>query len=155
MVGYLLGIHIPEFKSPYPGVYCPEWAHTAVPSMEDVVYTTLFRYMAPHWVNSGAMSFAVTVLAKNQPAIDAWFWNGFGLAVIDAICRPNPIDASVPTDLLIRRTTSDDLMAVANLLADHNLYMMTPPVSLVVNNDISAASILNRINRPDQADMDC
>lgn len=149
MVGYLFGIHIPEFKSPYPGAYCPEWAHAVVSGMEDIVYTALFKYMAPYWVNSGARSFAVTVLAHNQPAIDAWYWNGFGLAVIDAICPPNPIDANASIDLLIRRTTSDDLMAVTNLLADHNLYMMAPPVSLVVNNDISAASILSRIKRPD------
>jgi hypothetical protein len=25
MVGYLLGMHLPEFMSPLPGVYCPEW----------------------------------------------------------------------------------------------------------------------------------
>ena len=57
MVGYLLGIHVPESKSRYRRVCCPEWAHTAVPGTEDVAYATLFRYMAPDWVSSGAISF--------------------------------------------------------------------------------------------------
>lgn len=151
MVGYLCGIQIPEFKSPYPGVYCPEWANAVVPGREDDVYTALFSRISPYWAHAGAVSFAVTVLAMNQSAINVWNWNGFGLAVIDAICPPGPIGISAPKDLLIRRATSDDLMAITSLLNDHNRYMQTPPVSLLVSNDISADSILNKINRSDHA----
>ncbi len=148
IVGYLLGMLLPEFKSPFPGVYCPEWAHAVAPANEDMVYTALFQYLAPSWVRAGAVSFAVTILARYQPAIDDWFWNGFGLAVIDAVRPPTPIEVSVPSDLLIRQTTGDDLAAITALLADHNRYMSRPPVSLAMHNDISPECLLDRINRP-------
>jgi len=73
-------MHIQEFKGPHPGVYCPEWASAVAVGNEDAAYTALFRYLSPQWVSEGAVAFAVSILAGSQSALDAWFWNGFGLA---------------------------------------------------------------------------
>lgn len=112
-----------------------------------MVYTALFRHLAPQWVHAGAVTFAVTLLAQHQAAVDAWCWNGFGLVVIDAVRPPTLIDTRVPSGLHIRQAMSEDVIAVTTLLVDHSRYMSAPPVCLVSNNDLSPESIHNRINK--------
>lgn len=158
VVGYLIGMHIPEFKGLHPGVYCPEWANAATFGNEDAINTALFQYLSPEWSRNGAVTYAITILAGSESSLDAWFWNGFGVSVIDAVRQPVSINAVLPDGLQIRQVKSNDLTVVTNILANHNHYLSLPPVSLFVDNNVSKESICNRLDQTDHvmwiAEMD-
>lgn len=53
------------------------------------IYSMLYQEAAKKWVQAGILSHAVALYAHDQEAERSFFWNGFGLRCIDAIC---PLD---------------------------------------------------------------
>ena len=85
LAGYLSWWVVDRFRgSPRRGAYVPEWAHGALPGREARAYRALYRAAATEWTATGCRVHAITLLANDDEARDAWFWNGFGLAVVDA-----------------------------------------------------------------------
>ncbi len=69
------------------GAYVPEWGHACLETGKEKIYRALYRRAAEIWATAGCLVHAITLLAHDHTAEKSWFWNGFGLTVIDAI-RP-------------------------------------------------------------------
>lgn len=98
LVGFLLGITIPSFKSPQKGAFCPEWAHVAVGPGKRRIYQLMYEKISSRWIESGCFTHGITVFAHDSETIDTWFWSNFGLETVDAIRDLSPLNGSTSSE---------------------------------------------------------
>ncbi len=157
LVGYLAWLRAPHFRdTPRLGAYCPEWAHAADGPDRAAVYRALYRAVSTHWAAAACQVHAITLLAGDAAAERAWFWNGFGLTVIDAIRSLDPLDARAlrfasPSPLVspkgegghgglsIRPAAPADIETLVALDAEHWRHYTQPPVFMAPHPSTDAA----------------
>lgn len=111
-----------------PGVYSPEWGHAAIEERRQPIYRALYRPAAALWTEGGARMHALSLLAHDRAGVEAWFWNGFGLTVIDAMRWIEPIDSVEDPALPIRKAFTDQAEALSQLDIEHNQHYSQPPI---------------------------
>ncbi len=130
LLGYLAWWEIERFRgSARRGAYVPEWAHGAAAGRRAEIYAALYRAASARWAESRCEVHAITLLANDQEGREAWFWSGFGLAVVDAV-RPAVSLVPIPkTELTIRRASGEtDWLALARLDAEHVAHYSAAPL---------------------------
>jgi GNAT superfamily N-acetyltransferase len=108
--------------------YVPEWGHATRPEGRADIYRALYRAASAQWAAAGNQVHAISLLAHDDVAREAWFWNGFGLLVVDAVRACLPLSPAAPTSLTIRRATDADAPALAALDAEHVAHYAAPPI---------------------------
>jgi GNAT superfamily N-acetyltransferase len=108
--------------------YVPEWAHGAAREARGRIYRALYRAASTAWVADGCDVHAITVLAGETATMDTWFWNGFGLAVVDGVRATTPLGAPPPEGFSVRMATLQDAPTLATLDTEHNRHYEEPPV---------------------------
>ena len=108
--------------------YCPEWGHAAVSESRRQIYNALYRAAATQWAAASCHVHAITLLAHDKAAETTWFWNGFGLTVVDAIRAMEPLESITPTPLTIRKATLDDVETLSQLEREHWQHYTQAPV---------------------------
>jgi len=142
MVGYLTGIVIPEFKCSRKGVYCPEWGHSAVENREREVYEAMYSVISEQWGDEGCVSTGITILANEKESVDSWFWNGFGMFVIDGARELELLPDQKESDIEIRMAVEADADALVPLIEEHDRYMKGAPTFLDHGEEDVKASIM-------------
>lgn len=126
----------------------PVWGHATVPEHRADIYRALYRAACRQWSAAGCHAHAISVLASDTEGQKAWFWNGFGLTVVDAI-RPT---TSLGTTFLprgpIRRATVDDADTVAALEREHRRHYAQPPVLMAVDARVDVEQIRTFLRDP-------
>jgi len=120
LVGFLLGMAIPEFRGKR-GAYSPEWANSARAEDGREIYREMYAHLSARWVADGCFTHLITLLAHDREAIDAWHWLGFGLAAVDAIRDLTPVQGT-SADVEIRRAGLEDIeqaMTLSHALWQH------------------------------------
>ena len=131
LVGYLGWWIVEQFRgTDRRGAYCPEWAHAAVGDNQQAIYQALYRAAATQWAQRGCQVHAITLLAHDSVAERAWFWQGFGLTVVDAIRPMQPLGMAPPAGLTIRPATVADSAMLVTLDAEHCLHYALPPTCM-------------------------
>lgn len=149
LVGFLTWWEVDGFRgAPRRGAYVPEWGYGARAGRRAEIYRALYRPAAAQWVSRGCTVHAITLLAGDEEAQAAWFWNGFGLAVVDAVRPVTPLDPAPRCSLSIRRANVDDAAALSELDAEHVQHYVAPPVFMAPPNADSAATFAEFIQRP-------
>ncbi len=116
LVGYLGWYLVENFRgTERKGAYVPEWAHAAVQGEITGIYQALYRAAGERWAEAGCQVHAISLLAQDQPAQHAWYWNGFGLAVIDGIRSTQPLEPAPKCQLTIRKATSEDAAGLTQI----------------------------------------
>lgn len=152
MVGCLGWWLVDGFRdTPRRGAYCPEWAHATLEESRQSIYRALYRAAAAQWLETGCQVHAITLLANDQAAVNTWFWNGFGLTVVDALRPITPINAPVPTGYSLRKATSEEVEPLALLEAEHWQHYAQPPTLMVVNAANTTEELLGFLNNPDNS----
>jgi ribosomal protein S18 acetylase RimI-like enzyme len=150
--GYLVWFVADRFRgTARKGAYCPEWGHACVAENPAAVYRAMYRAAAQAWAEAGCQTHAITVFAGDQDAVEAWFWNGFGLAVVDAARPMRPLDAPRATGLRIRPATALDAQDLAALDAEHCRHYAESPVFMPPHAGESAADFAEFLVRPDNS----
>jgi GNAT superfamily N-acetyltransferase len=93
----------------------------------------LYRAAAGEWSAQGVNTHAVSLLADDAAAREAWFWHGFGLTVVDAV---RPVDAPIPTAALppqasLRMAGPADTHLLAEIEAEHWQHYCQPPTLMM------------------------
>lgn len=129
LAGYLLWLYDDTFRgTDRKGAYVPEWAHGAVEGGKPAIYRALYRAASEQWDAAGCKTHAITLLANDKEAEKTWYWNCFGLLVVDAI-RPAETIGELPgTSLTIRKASLEDASGLAELDAEHCRHYTAPPV---------------------------
>lgn len=131
LVGYLSWYVVEQFRgTERTGAYCPEWAHGARAEDAARIYRGLYRAAAGRWQAAGCGVHTLTLLAHEDEAREAWFWNGFGLSVVDAIRWTEPLAAAAPHGLALRRAAPGDARFLAEIEAEHCRHYAAPPVQM-------------------------
>ena len=117
--------------------YVPEWAHATIEEHKPAIYRHLYRAAADCWSDAGCDMHAITLLASDQTAVDTWFWNGFGLTVVDAIRSIGPLSFEtgralvVPPGYTVRKASLADTEALSELEKEHARHYSQSPVLMV------------------------
>jgi ribosomal protein S18 acetylase RimI-like enzyme len=149
ILGYLAWYLVSNFRgTPRLGAYVPEWGHAAVDKGKTTIYQTLYRAAAEQWADAGCQVHAITLLAQDREAEQAWFWQGFGLAVVDAVRAVRPLGTLPQTSLHIRQATVEDAAALTILDAEHWRHYSQPPIFMTARNGLDAAGNIAFLSRP-------
>jgi GNAT superfamily N-acetyltransferase len=149
LAGYLAWWQSADFRrSGRRGAYVPEWGHGTLPERRTEIYRALYRAAATEWAAAGNAVHAISILAHDDAARETWFWNGFGLAVVDAARPVAPLDPPVSTPLTIRRATANDAEAISALDAEHVRHYAAPPVFMAPAKADDPAFFRDFISRP-------
>ncbi|MDH5187049.1 MAG: GNAT family N-acetyltransferase [candidate division WOR-3 bacterium] len=130
LVGYLIGSLLPNWRGRR-SVYIPVWANSVREENRRRILEQMYTLLSLRWVANGCFTHLITVLAQDKEIIDALFWLGFGMAVIDAMQEIKEIQSPV-ADIEIRKATSDDLATIVSLCHEHQRYMAGPPIFMAM-----------------------
>ena len=112
--------------------YVPVWGHAAAVDGKEAIYRALYREAARQWDDALCRAHAITLLAHDEAAVRTWFWNGFGLTVVDAVRpvrAPGLPDSRVGVrGINLRAARVEDAQALADLEAEHWQHYTQPPV---------------------------
>lgn len=129
LLGYMGWYLVPDFRSTSRQIaYVPEFGHAAHPDWVSNVYQALYQKASEIWTHARAQGYAITLLAHNQAERDFWFWNGFGLLVVDAIRPAKTLEHSPRSQLAIRKATAEDSADLYMLDEEHCQHYTRPPV---------------------------
>jgi len=136
LVGYLGGMLLPQLKGKDRGAFCPEWGHAVCADLPPLerrrIYRRLYEAIGEQWLREGRLNHAVSILAHDRDAVDAWFWSTFGLLVVDVVRDLSPV-ASAPgsaAGVAIRPATPDDAQRLLPVFAEHVAYYRRAPIWL-------------------------
>ena len=129
LVGYLAYMLLDNFRDAgRRAAYSPEWGHAAAPGYQAQAYRRMYRDAAARWAEQACQVHAITLLAHDDESLHTWFWNGFGMAVVDAVRSMQPLERQPHTQLSIRRASVADAPALAALELEHRRYYTLSPV---------------------------
>ncbi len=149
LVGYMGWYLIDHFRNTdRKSAYCPEWGHAVLEGAAGSIYQVIYREAAAQWRKDGCQAYAITLLADDQPAERFWFWNGFGMIVVDAIRSITPVNIPNPSSLFIRTAQIDDAEVIAMLEAEHYRHYSEPPISMAPQPPEDAAAYRKLLSQP-------
>lgn len=149
LVGYLGWWLVEDFRGAgRKAAYCPEWAHGAADGRKTAICRALYRAAAAAWAEAGCQVHAITLLAHDRAALETWFWNGFGLLVVDAVRPMRGLGGLPASALQFRAATADDASALAALDAAHCRHYSAPPIFMAPRQGESAADWAEFLTRP-------
>lgn len=152
LLGYLAWYLVPNFRgTPRLGAYIPEWGHAVVAEGKTAVYRALYRAAAAQWSAAGCQVHAITLLTQDRGVERIWFWQGFGLTVVDAVRAVRPLDTSPKTALQIRQATQEDAASLAVLDAEHWQHYTQPPILMTARTGLDAAGTVAFLSRPNNS----
>jgi len=148
-VGYMSWYIVDHFrKTDRKGAYCPEWGHSSVEEAKPRIYRAMYRVAAAQWAAAGCQVHCVTLLAQDRTAEQVWFWNGFGLIVVDGVRPMRPLDSPCSTTVSIRKATQADAPILAILDVEHCRHYGTSPVFMVPPHNNDAAEFAEFLSLP-------
>lgn len=149
LAGYLGWFVVDGFRgAPRRAAYVPEWGHATLVERRPDIYRALYRAAAGQWSAAGCGVHAITLLAHDQIAQHTWFWNGFGLLVVDAVRPMQPLAAPARTDLAVRAATLDDVAHLAALDAEHCQHYVRAPIFMTPRTGDSADQFAGFLSQP-------
>src|SRR5512140_2713655 len=114
VIGYLGWFVVDDFRgSGRRAAYCPEWGHASLEADAQQVYRGLYQAAAARWTESGCKVHAISLLSSDKVAETTWFWNGFGLVVVDALRPMLPLQVTAPQTVEIRKAVAEDAPVIA------------------------------------------
>ncbi len=125
--GYLLGLPIPGFFGNQKGVLVPVYAHAAKSADRTRLYRDMYASLAAKWVDAGYLNHAITAYADDAEVREAFFWNCFGLQVVDAIRSLQPVAAEAP-GVSVRLATPDDAKVIVPLFEGLARHIASSPI---------------------------
>ena len=133
LVGYLTAMVIDNFRDAgRRAAYVPEWGHAAAAGYQAQAYRLMYRDAAAQWAAQACQVHAITLLAHDEESLNTWFWNGFGMLVVDAVRPVQPLERELHTQLSIRRAIVTDAAAIAALDVEHCHYYTQSPVFMTL-----------------------
>jgi len=151
LVGYLSGMLLPSFRGSERGVYCPEWGHAACGESPGSVYDLMYSEISRAWVGEGCLNQALTVLTGDRPALDAWFWLGFGMIVVDAVRGLEAVEpASWTPDagITVRLASPAEGSHLLSIKREHTRYYREGPIFLPKREPHDAAEVERELASP-------
>jgi len=129
LVGYLCWFLVDRFRATERrGAYVPEWGHGCVDENKARIIRAMYRAAGEIWAAAGCQVHAITLLANDHSAEKAWFWNGFGLTVVDAIRPMGSLQEPPKMSLDLRKAVPADAKSLTELDQEHWSHYSSSPI---------------------------
>jgi GNAT superfamily N-acetyltransferase len=149
VTGYLSWFLVDDFRgSGRKAAYVPEWGHACHETQKMHTYRALYRQAAQIWAAAGCQVHAITLLAYDHTAETTWFWNGFGLTVVDSVRPMLPLDFPYSTPVNIRMALEPDVPALVRLDHEHHQHYLRSPIFIPPRTVLNAQENMEFISRP-------
>lgn len=149
VLGYISWYIVKGFRNTQRlAAYCPEWGHAAAPESALAIYRALYTAAAEIWSSAGCDTHALTLLAGDPRLENFWFWNGFGMAVVDALRPMDGLGVGPAPELRLRKAGVQDAETLAILEAEHRAHYSRPPVLMASRPVDDAAAIAEFVAEP-------
>ena len=149
LVGYLCWFLVDRFRdTDRKGAYVPEWGHTCIEKDKTRLYQALYQSAGRIWHDSGCQVHAITLLSQDQVAEKTWYWNGFGLTVVDIIRPMKLLGIAYQTPFTIRRATAADASALTRLDAEHRQHYAQSPIFMAPRSILNTSENIEYLSRP-------
>lgn len=129
LLGFLGWYEVDDMRSTgRKAAYVPVSAHSAAAQEAPAVYRALYEAAALRWEQQGCRTLAVSLLANDALMHSFWFWNNFGMGVVDAIRPTEPVPAVLGEGIRVRRAGVEDAEVLAALEYEHACHYLRSPV---------------------------
>lgn len=132
LTGFLAGMAVGELFGLSRGIYIPLYAHGAKGADRGHLYQRLYAAASDIWVEKGHLSHVITMHAHDKEALDAWFWQDFGLRCVDSV---RPLTDVLPQGTAgydIRRILPGEAALLLELHREHWRYYRNAPMFMHV-----------------------
>ncbi len=126
LVGFLTGFQISDFFGKR-AFYSPEWAQGAEEPGTREIVEELYQAASARWLADGCAIHAVTIMAHDRAAIEAWQWLGFGLCAADGLRDLEPVPGG-SGHIHVRRAEPQEVAEVTAFGRALEKHMTDPPV---------------------------
>jgi GNAT superfamily N-acetyltransferase len=133
--GFLTGMEAGELFGASRGIYIPIYGHGAKGRDRQLIYQQLYAASSDIWVRKGLFSHVITMYAHDDIAVNAWFWQDFGLRCVDAIRPLDDISVIGKESFDIRRIQPHDAETLLELHKEHWRYYKNAPMFMHVYDD--------------------
>ncbi len=134
-LGYIGAFFVDHFRDTDRKVaYCPEWGHGLLPNADQRIYRALYRMASAEWSAAGCHGHAISLLTHDPAIQKTWFWQGFGMIVVDALRSLTPVNDRQPQGYTVRQATADDIPALVEIETEHWQHYAQPPLFMVSDN---------------------
>jgi GNAT superfamily N-acetyltransferase len=106
--------------------YIPEYCHAVMANGRDV-YRAMYTGLSRIWASQQCASQAITILAHDKDALEAWFTMGFGMTGVDALRDFSLLQGNV-ADIKIRRADVEDVEVLLAQDMAINHHLAAPPI---------------------------
>ena len=128
-IGYLGWFTIDDFRhTGRRAAYCPAWGHATIQRDREQIYHLLHQAACEQWTNAGCQTHTITLLAHDKHAAQSFFFNAFGVTVIDAIRPIGTVNRVPDAGATIRKATLADLDTLATLESEHRRHYPRSPI---------------------------
>lgn len=129
LVGFLVGYPIQQLFGEVMGVYTPLYGHGVIKENRSFIYQELYGETAKEWVTRGYLTHCITLWGHDEKIISNWFWLGFGLRCVDAICCIEEMDLDEgPLDYVVKEMTPSSISSLTELHRLHHQYFSLSPL---------------------------
>jgi GNAT superfamily N-acetyltransferase len=151
LAGYLGWVLIDDFRDTgRRAALVIDWMSAAAENLEERVYRALYRQAAGQWNEQRASIHAISLLAGSR-AERAWFWHGFGLAVVNAIRSTRAIGAPTPPGFSLRKAELADAPLLSRLEAEHCQHYSAPPVLMPARQSSTPQEMTEFLSQPENS----
>ncbi len=149
LAGYMGWYIVENFReADITGAYVPIWGHATAGNAVAAVYRAMYRTASAYWATRGCGVHAISLLADDKPAEKIWFWNGFGMALVDAIRPTVPLNVKPVEDLTVRKAQIQDAELIAVLDREHWRHYSEPPIFMATHPSITPDECREFISGP-------
>ncbi|ERJ12181.1 GNAT family N-acetyltransferase [Haloplasma contractile] len=137
VVGFITAYYIDEFKGTVRGALSlPHMHGVKVGYDQSKIYNLLYKEASMRWTNKECYTHCMLVYNGDYDTLNTWFYNGFGLLVIDAVrdlnCIPLP---DIKDDITIRQANPYDVPRMVSLLQGIKRHLKSAPIFLTVDDE--------------------
>lgn len=126
-LGFLAGYPADGLFGHDRGVYSPLYGHSTIVAGRAEIYEILYAKAAALWVGENLLSHALTMYAYDRENVDHWFWRGFGMRCVDAVC-PVTRTGEAQSRCPVRKLGVEDIPDIAQLHSEHNAFYRGSPI---------------------------
>lgn len=148
MLGFMTGFFINGLLGTHKGVLSPEWAHASVPENAFEIYRLMYQEIGQQWVEQQCLTHAVIFLNHAHEVRDAFCWNGFGNACMDAIRPIEPISVKLSEVFSVKLLQKNDIPALWDLTDKLNRHLSGSPAFLPYLEPESEEELTTMLDEP-------
>lgn len=150
LAGFCVAMVLPSWHGKRTA-YSPEWANGADVEDSRRIYQEMYARLSAEWVADRCLTHAITLLAHDRAAVEAWHWLSFGLAGADGVRDLAPVPGSeAPVD--IRQAGVEDIEAVMALGEALRRHMASAPTFLPLGAGDGREAFERWLANPDKAE---